>query len=1654
MAAAGLVAGTAVAGTLFGVSVTDAGATSFPPAVAPLSPAPNVTTFTATTPGLGTITVPQGVTMLTIVAQGGSGQNGVGDVGGAGGYAGVAFALDIPTGPGQGAWAAPGDDLSILVGGQGGHNAGADCRGGAGGSPDGTGSVGGQGGQCSYVKDVTNGWMLVLAGGGGGGGGEGGGGGCGGPGGIGGHDAQNQGTNDQYASGQNGTAGCNGASGGGADTVFCPSFGVNPAAGAPGQSSSSGLRGGGGGGGGGCGGGGGGSPDFEGGGGGAGGGSKVANDAASSDYGYGLASTLGNGSVTIYAETGDGQQVLRAGNDHQSSVPSNAISMEYLVVGASNGGHRGGAVFGTAMVGGASAIQPSSDLTYAANNLKEDGSLSTCPGGAPGPGASDALGCSFVEAGGAGLGVAGANGGDADTAGGDAGNPGASSTNGAAGGTAGACSSFELDAGHAGASVPVSGGGARGGGGGGGGCGGGGGGGFNPSQFSISPHLGGGGGGGNFVADTAYAAGTALLSSESDSTGHALIVFTLLNGPQITTPNSLVAPVGSAAALEIDATSSSHVAFSESGALPTGMTFTDNGDNTAILQGTPAAGTARDYPLTITAANPLVAIQNFDLRVVAPPAITSGNSTTFCTTGTLACGFTGANTFHVTSTGFPAAGFANPGTLPSGVSFTDNGDGSATLSGRPNAGAGGVYPLSMDAANDYGNATQAFSLTVDEPPSITSANSAGFKVGRFGNFDVTLNGYPRPALTLSGTLPAGLSFLVESNLAGTIDGTISGTPDAGDTPGAYPLTITAHDNGIGGDAVQSLTLNLAPAGPDFSGPTSGIMAENISGVYSYTVGATGSSTPSFAATGLPSGVTFTDNGDGTALLAGTPAAGTAGVYPINVSATDTAGTSTEIFTLTVDRSPAILTADHVTFISGHASSFTVRTSGSPTPTVSQQVVDGYPGLPDLFTFTDNGDGTATISMGALNFEAGAVYKTFLVADNGIAPTAASSQGFTLTIEVPPAFSSTSTPTVYDHRGGTLFTVTTDGSPAPTITGALPDGMSLHDNGDGTASIVGPATSSGVFTGTVTATNPAGSVTQQLALHVQESPAFTSPPAATVNDGVPTSFLVTATGAPTPLLGRIAPTSLVAGLTFVDNNNSTATVSGTPTSPPGIYHWTVLAGNDVPNPDGTMNVTQDLAVTVLPPPVTFTSDPSTIFSAGHFGSFTVTTSASPTASLTTPGFSPPAWLSFHDNGDGTATLSGTPPAGGGGVIPFTILGVSTDSASGLSSHATQPFTLAVVGPPAISSPSSVVLPLGQPTDFAITTTGYPVPNLTVSSAPLPAGLQYVQSPGRLDIVGIPTAVTSTPVVVSVVASNRQSPDATQNLSISVSKLATQTAVGTSSSSILFGHSVTLTATVSPVALTPPTTVTAPPSGTVTFSIDGHALPAVSLTTGSPSASQSTASDTIAALLPGPHAITASYSGDGSYATSQGAAANPVTVTCSTTLTGKQKPNVTLSGASLCLDGARFPSNVTIAAGTAVAIIGGTSIGASLTATNPGAVAICGSTISGNLKVSGASGAVLVGDPTDDACAGNTIVGSVTLSSNHGGVELGHNHIGSKSMITGNSGTGPLPEDVYTEIEANTIGAPLSCSGNTPGVTDDGQPNTVSGPRSGQCGAPGF
>lgn len=284
-----------------------------------------------------------------------------------------------------------------------------------------------------------------------------------------------------------------------------------------------------------------------------------------------------------------------------------------------------------------------------------------------------------------------------------------------------------------------------------------------------------------------------------------------------------------------------------------------------------------------------------------------------------------------------------------------------------------------------------------------------------------------------------------------------------------PTAPVVSDSSIISPALQT-DASTAPA---FTSAASTTFPVSTAGTFTITT--TGSPVPALKEVGtLPTGVTFVDNADGTATLAGTPAAGTAGLYVLKLHARNgTSPAAKQVFDLTVAQAPAITTKDHVTFSAGVSKSFTVSTSGFPLPTLKANGT-----LPSGVTFVDNHNGTATIS-GAASGPA-AVYTLKINAKNGTAPNA--KQSFTLTVTqtgTAPAFTSSQSSvdwlTNVDYATGAeeppvIFT--TSGSPTAVLTetGALPSGVTFVDNHNGTATLSGTPASSGVFTLTISAAN--------------------------------------------------------------------------------------------------------------------------------------------------------------------------------------------------------------------------------------------------------------------------------------------------------------------------------------------------------------------------------------------------------------------------------------------------------------------------------------------------------------------------------------------------------------------------------------------------------
>jgi len=857
--------------------------------------------------------------------------------------------------------------------------------------------------------------------------------------------------------------------------------------------------------------------------------------------------------------------------------------------------------------------------------------------------------------------------------------------------------------------------------------------------------------------------------------------------PSITSVNTTSFTSGTAGSFTVTATGFPTPALSETASLPTGVTFTDNKNGTGTLAWT-AAVVGGSYALSFTASNGVLpnATQAFTLAVNSAPTITSANSKTF-TAGT-------AGSFTVTTTGFPAPTLSETLALPTGVSFTDNKNGTGTLSWTA-AVAAGSYSLSFTASNSVlPNATQSFTLTANAAPAITSANNTSFTVGTAGSFTVTTTGFPIPALSETLALPTGVSFKDNGNGTGTLSWTVAVAS------GSYGLSFTAS-NGVLPNAAQAFTL-AADSAPAITSSNSTSGKTGTAG--SFTVTTTGFPTPALSETlALPTGVSFKDNGNGTGTLSWT-AAVAGGSYGLSFTASNTVlPNATQVFTLTVNAAPTITSTNSAGFTVGTAGSFTVTSTGFPTPALSETLA-----LPTGVSFVDNGNGTGTLSWTAA--VASGSYGLSFTGSNSVLPNA--TQAFTLAANSAPAITSSNSTTATAGTAGS-FTVTTTGFPAPTLseTVALPAGVTFTDNKNGTGTLSWTAAvASASYVLSFTASNGVlPNATQSFTLTVNSAPAFTSANSTIFTAGVAGSFTVTTKGLPTPALSETL--AMPTGVSFKDNSNGTGTLSWTTAVASGSYSLSFTASNGV-----LPNATQSFTLSVDAPPV-ITSSNSTTAAAGVAGSFTVTTTGFPTPALSET-LALPGGVSFKDNGNGTGTLSWTAAVAGGSY------GLSFTASNGVLPNATQSFTLALNAAPVITSANSKTFTTGTAGSFTVTTTGFPTPALSETVA-LPTGVSFKDNGNGTGTLSWTAAVANGSYGLSFTASNSVLPNATQSFTLTANAAPAITSVNNASFTVGTAGSFTVTTAGFP---TPALTETLSlPSG-VTFKDNGNGTGTLSWT----------------------------------------------------------------------------------------------------------------------------------------------------------------------------------------------------------------------------------
>jgi len=707
---------------------------------------------------------------------------------------------------------------------------------------------------------------------------------------------------------------------------------------------------------------------------------------------------------------------------------------------------------------------------------------------------------------------------------------------------------------------------------------------------------------------------TVTNAATTPATVTATTTVTVHAPPAFTSANNTTFIVGSNGTFTVKTTGSPVAALNFTGSLPPGsVTFHDNGDGTATISGTPT-GSPASYPIQITANNgvPPSAVQTLTINVVLvqAPAITSANSVTF-TAGT-------SGTFTVTTTGSPTPALTKTGSLPASVNFTDNGNGTATISGIP--AAVGSTPITITANNGVGsNAQQPFTLNVVAAPAITSFSAASTTITAGSS------------TTLTGTFSGGTGSV--NNSVGAVT---SGTP-ASVSPSVtttYTLTVTnAATTPVSVTATATVTVVAAPVITSFTATPTTIVSGSSTTLTPVFSNGTGSVDHGVGAVTSGTGVTVSPTTTTTYTLTVTNGAGTK---------------TTSTVTITVDSAPTITSANSAGFTAGTAGSFNVTTTGFPVPALSETLA-----LPTGVSFHDNGNGTGTLSWTAA--VANGSYSLSFTASNSVLPNA--TQSFTLTADAAPAITSANSTTFTAGAAGS-FNVTTTGFPTPALseTLALPTGVSFVDNHNGTGTLSWTAAVSGGSYGlSFTASNGIGSnATQSFTLTVDAAPTITSANSANATAGVAGSFTVTTTGFPTPALGETL--ALPTGVSFHDNGNGTGTLSWTTAIALGTDSLSFTASNGI----GT-NATQPFTLNVAVASCTTTCQISGTISGPWIQNVSVAITGPTNINVTTDvngNYTTPATMK---NGSYTITPNTVAPVlQGYNFAPTSITGLSVNS----------------------------------------------------------------------------------------------------------------------------------------------------------------------------------------------------------------------------------------------------------------------------------------------------------------------------------------------------------------------------------------------------------
>lgn len=649
--------------------------------------------------------------------------------------------------------------------------------------------------------------------------------------------------------------------------------------------------------------------------------------------------------------------------------------------------------------------------------------------------------------------------------------------------------------------------------------------------------------------------------------------------------------------------------------------------------------------------------------------------------------------------------------------------------------SGTVYQIAIAG---YAVESSRTVLNINRAPTIVSgATASGALVTAFSYRVQASNA---PSSYAATGLPMGLSF-------NSYTGQISGKPLE---TGTFLIPLEAANSG--GTGYATLTLRIAATSPPtvLSAPVlydSAAMRGTVGVSFSRTLSATGSGL-SFSVGELPAGLNFVASSK---TIGGVPQL--AGIFPVSISASNAAGTVTEIVTLTIEAAVPIPVISSLVAANGTVGAdFSYFISASETPASygatnlppgltlsSGRVISGRPTTPGVFTVplsatNSSGTGTAILT---------------LTINPAAAPV--------------PVLQITSRASVAGVVGTAFTHAIVAGSGATTFSASgLPPGLGVNAQ---TGYITGVPTTPGVFLVPLTAGDGTGTTSATMKITITAKAAatasvatvvFTSSAGAIGYVGSSFSYLARASSDANSYSGTYSASGLPPGLVISTSGSITGTPTAAGTYPVNVSASLALAGFSS-NATGSAVVTIRILAAV-PPPTTAPLIVSKATASGVLGasfSYLVSATGSPT-SYAASGL--PAGLSVNTS---SGAISGTPTATG--VFPVTL---TATNAIGSGSAIVVISIDATLAPPEITSNSTASGTVGVAFSYSVfsstAVTSYsatnPPPGLTID----PTGQTISGTPTVAGIFLVPISAsnaggTTNGTLTITIAATRPAPE---------------------------------------------------------------------------------------------------------------------------------------------------------------------------------------------------------------------------------------------------------------------------------------------------------